>query len=254
MADPKRRGMGIDGSGSVHEKEAKSGACDAEKTVCGGWGTCPVPSPANGWFTGSHLLLDPAVPAPTARLFTSLPISGHGPVCPLVTGAGSEGGRHSPERFRFLSLFSLWSWVKSCPHRKKWENWPKFFLLGLLHPPPSPPQRILTTCTSDVRAIPPPIVDGMPCLRSMIRAASWGVRHHDPLQPGPTSEFSLTLSSTHPDTLSGDRAVAIVSGPGRGRPIAGCWTCNRPLHPVPEELPRRNGRHAQRGTSYHRML
>lgn len=33
-----------------------------------------------------------------------------------LPGAGSEGGRHSPERFRFLSLFSLWSWVKSCPH------------------------------------------------------------------------------------------------------------------------------------------
>lgn len=63
-------------------------------------------------------------------------------------------------------------------------------------------------------------VDGMPCFRSMIRAASWGMRHHDPLQPGPASEFSLILSSTH--TL--DRELSPSSrGPGAdGRlPAAG---------------------------------
>lgn len=87
----------------------------------------------------------------------------------------------------------------------------------MLHPPPLPPQRILTTCTSDVRAIPPPIVNGMPCFRSMIRAASWGCRT--------TTLFSRAQrpKPLSPSSPSRERAVAVVSGPGAdGRlPAAG---------------------------------
>lgn len=168
--------------------------------------TCPVPSPANGRFTGSHLLLGPAVPAPTACLHPWW-YQGTGLFAAVL---GEPKGRHSPEHS--LSFPSSLELGKILPSQEKLGKLDKILFLGLPHPPPSPLQRILTTCMSDVRAIPPPVVDGMPCFRSMIRAASWGMRHHDPLQPGPASEFSLILSSTH--TL--DRELS-PSSRGRAR-------------------------------------
>lgn len=167
--------------------------------------TCPVPSPANGRFTGcTSCWAQPYL----RRQLVCIPGGIKARACLLRCWGSPRGGTL---RSTLSPSPPLWSWVKSCPHRKNWENWTKFFLLGLPHPPPSPLQRILTTCMSDVRAIPPPIIDGMPCFRSVIRAASWGMRHHDPLQPGPASEFSLILSSTH--TL--DRELSPSSrGPG----------------------------------------
>lgn len=153
--------------------------------------TCPVPSPANGRFTGSHLLLGPAVPAPTACLHPWW-YQGTGLFAAVL---GKPKGRHSPEHS--LSFPSSLELGKILPSQEKLGKLDKILSSRLASSPPSPLQRILTTCMSDVRAIPPPIVDGMPCFRSMIRAASWGMRHHDPLQPGPASEFSLILSSTH---------------------------------------------------------
>lgn len=190
-------------------KRKRDRSLDAEKnTVCGGWGTgdqCPALQMAGlqgRTFCWTQLCL--------RRQLVHIPAD--------IRAVGEPKGRHSREHSLPPSS-SLWSWVKSCPRREKWEKWPnsKFFLLGLLHPPPLPPQRILTTCTSDVRAIPPPIVNGMPCFRSMIRAASWGC--------GTTTLFSRAQrpKPLSPSSPSRERAVAVVSGPGAdGRlPAAG---------------------------------
>jgi hypothetical protein len=202
-----------------------------EKNGLGNWRSgSHLPSPANGWF---YRVTPSAGPNRTCAdsVSTSLLISGHGPVWQWCWERGAKRG--GTLRSTVSPSTSLWSWVKSCPDRKNWEHWPKFSLLGLLHHPPLSPPRILSTCIPDVRAIPPPIVDGMPCFRSVIRAASGWC--------GTTALFSRAQrpnpqQHTHPTLLSRDRLpsasapqhhVAIVSASGRGRPVAGCWTCNR---------------------------
>lgn len=75
--------------------------------------TCPVPSPANGRFTGSHLLLGPAVPAPTVCLHPWW-YQGTGLFAAVL---GEPKGRHSPEHS--LSFPSSLELGKILPSQEK---------------------------------------------------------------------------------------------------------------------------------------